>query len=60
MYALTLKSETTEIFSKSLSSPTENPLRVCINLLKKYKAGYLIKLKIKEMAFGRANEWIME
>ena len=60
MCAFTLKSETTEEFSKSLSSPTENPLRVCINLLKKYKAGYLIKMKIKDRAFGRAKEWIME
>ena len=60
MCALTLKSETTEEFSKSLSSPTENHLRVCINLLKKYKAGYLIKMKIKDRAFGRAKEWIME
>ena len=38
MCALTLKSETTEEFSKSLSISTENPLRVCINLLKKDKA----------------------
>ena len=55
MCALTVKSETTEIFSRSLSSPKENPLCVCINLLKKYKAGYLIKLKIKDRAFGRAK-----
>ena len=55
MCALTLKSETTEIFSKSLSSAMENLLCVCINLFKKYKAGYLIKLKIKDRAFGRAK-----
>ena len=54
------KPETTDIFSKSLSSPTENPLCVCINLLNKYKAGYFIKLKIKGREFGKPKEWIIE
>ena len=43
-----------------MSSSAENLLRVCINLLKKYKAGYLIKIKIKDRAFGRDKEWILE
>ena len=60
MCALTLKSDTTEIFSRALSSPLENPLCVCINLLKENKVGYLIKLKIKERAFGQPKDWIME
>ena len=54
------KIKNNKILSRSLSSPLENPLCVCINLLKEYKVGYFINLKIKGRVFGQPKEWIME
>ena len=60
MCALTLKSNKIEMFSTSLSSPSDKPLHVCMNLLEKHKVGYFNKVKIEARVFGKAKEWIME
>ena len=47
MCALKIKQETTETLSRALSSSSDKPLHVCVELLKKHKVGYLNKVKFK-------------